>query len=465
MKSSGVRSRLVAQEFASSEDRDDLFAATPPLSATKMAISDAASRGDFGKGKHRLMVLDVKRAFLYGDIEDVVYVRLPEEDPKYNTGLVGRLRKAMYGTRGAPHVWQKVVRKAMNELGFEMNPIFPCVYTHREKEMMVVTHVDDFLCSGSKSDLKWLHDSLSQEFELKAEMMGPGPDEVKEATFLGRTIRLTSEGYELESDRKHAQTLIDEWGMQSSRPVTSPGCAAEKADVRIKEEEEMPLDPKEATTYRRAAARMNYMALDRADMAFASKEASRGMARPTRGDIVRLKRTLRYLVGAPRVVNKYVWQCPQRKLVTFSDSDWAGCVKTRRSTSGGAIMSGKHLISHWSSTQSTVALSSAEAELNALVKAISETLGVKNMMKTAGIELAIEVKTDSNAAKGIVHRTGCGKVKHLEARQLWVQETVERKEVNVTKVPREVNHSDSLTHHWSAIDGHKHLSALGLEWR
>ena len=130
----------------------------------------------------------MKRAFLYGDIEDIVYVRLPEEDPMFGSGMVGRLIKAMYGTRGAPHVWQKVVRKAMTALGFEMNPIFPCVYHHKTRDMMVVTHVDDFLCSDDKEDLKWLHKSLSKEFELKAETLGTGEGEILSASFLGRTI-------------------------------------------------------------------------------------------------------------------------------------------------------------------------------------------------------------------------------------------------------------------------------------
>ena len=77
LKGEGVRSRLVAQEFAGDDDRDDIFAATPPLFATKACISQAASQGANGPGEVALMVLDVKRAFLYGDIEDSVYIRLP----------------------------------------------------------------------------------------------------------------------------------------------------------------------------------------------------------------------------------------------------------------------------------------------------------------------------------------------------------------------------------------------------
>ena len=101
-----------------------MFAATPALFATKMVISDAASRGDNGKGERTLMVLDVKRAFLYGDIEDSIYIHLPPEDPYYGQGYVGKLIKAMYGTRGAPHVWQKVVKQVMYSMGFKVCPSF-----------------------------------------------------------------------------------------------------------------------------------------------------------------------------------------------------------------------------------------------------------------------------------------------------------------------------------------------------
>jgi hypothetical protein len=269
----------------------------------------------------------------------------------------------------------------------------------------------------------------------------------------------------MEGDKKHVKILLDEWDMSNSRVVSSPGAAEEKANLSEKQNEEELIPDLESTVYRRAAARLNYMALDRADLSYAAKECSRGMAKPTRGDVIRLKRVLRYLKGAPRIANLFIWQSPVSKLITFSDSDWAGCVKTRRSTSGGMVMRGSHLLAHWSSTQATVALSSAEAELNALIKAASETLGIVNMLKAMGKEFERRVLTDSSAANGIVHRLGCGKVKHLEARQLWIQETVRMKAMEVKKVGRTFNLSDALTHHWNCVDGVRHFSQAGLLWR
>ena len=109
-----IHSRLVGQEFAGGEAHDDLFAATPPLAATMALISFAASQGATGASAKRIMIVDVKKAFLYGKINRSVYIELPQEDPMSSSGLyVGKLVKAMYGTRDAPMVWQGEVRRTM----------------------------------------------------------------------------------------------------------------------------------------------------------------------------------------------------------------------------------------------------------------------------------------------------------------------------------------------------------------
>ena len=206
----------------------------------------------------------------------------------------------------------------------------------------------------------------------------------------------------------------------------------------------------------------NYMAQDRLDISFASKEVSRGMSCPTRLDTVKLKRLIRYLSGARRKAIKHTWQDPTEQLTVYSDSDWAGCVKTRRSTSGGVLLHGKHLVHHWSSTQATVALSSAEAELNAIVKGVAEGIGAKSMLEECSRRCCSRIFTDSSAANGIVHREGCGKVKHLECRQLWIQGIVGSGKVSCIKVPRADNPADAMTHYWSCVDGSSHCKKIGV---
>ena len=96
------------------------------------------------------------------------------------------------------------------------------------------------------------------------------------------------------------------------------------------------------------------------------------------------------------------------------------------------------MLAHWSSQQSNVAFSSGEAELNASVKGICEGRGIANMIREMKRSFKVKVLIDSSAAKGILQRTGCGKVKHLEARQLWVQESVAQKKTEIQKIPRAI---------------------------
>ena len=253
--------------------------------------------------------------------------------------------------------------------------------------------------------------------------------------------------------------MAADWGMKGCAPVSTPGVNEDRRD----DKEDHELTHAEAYAYRRSAAMGNYMAQDRPDISFATKEVARGMAKPTKRDLVKLKRLIRYLVHNPRVVTKFKWQERPGKIDVYTDSDWGGCTRSRRNTSGGAIMYGKHLLHHWSSTQSVVALSSAEAELNAIVKGASEMLGIMNVMKECGRKVEGQMWTDSSAAKGILHRQGAGKVKHLECRQLWVQEKIANKTIKCDKVAREMNPADMLTHHWTTSEGHHHLRSLHVE--
>ena len=102
LKGGKMKARLVAQEFAKGSNRDDIFAATPPLMARRFVVSDTASRGKDGNTSRRLAIFDVKRAFLHGIMEEEIYIELPDEDEMKQKGFIGRLKKAMLA-RGLRH--------------------------------------------------------------------------------------------------------------------------------------------------------------------------------------------------------------------------------------------------------------------------------------------------------------------------------------------------------------------------
>ena len=146
----------------------------------------------------------------------------------------------------------------------------------------------------------------------------------------------------------------------------------------------------------------------------------------------------------------------------YTDSDWAGCRRSRRSTSGGAILHGGHLIHHWSRTQSVISLSSCEAELNAALKMGSELIGLCQTCREQGVLLDAVVIGDCAPLKGLLERKGNGRVKHLELKQLWLQEKVRAKIIAFVQVPRELNPSDAMTHHWTIAEGLSHFGKLSL---
>ena len=441
-KGNAVRCRLVGKEYAN-EKRDDLFAGTPPLAAMRHLVSSATSMG-VRSWKQRIAVVDVKRAFLHGVAEREIYIEIPPEDPHYDGGsTIGRLNKTLYGTRDAPLAWQKIVREFMARQGFTSTVVSPGVYFHPTRLLKVISHVDDFLITGEGHNVSWFVAELEKAYEVKTQILGWGHGELSEITFLGRSIRKSCRGLEVEGDAKHCQQLIKEWCMEGAKPVNTPM-------VKHERNPEAPaMSSKEATAYRRATARLSYMSQDRADLTFAASALASRMSDPRVGDEVAIKRAIRYLLHRPSCILHYnVQDCPG-SIAVYVDSDWANDPVTRRSMSGGVVTRGSHTLHWWSRRQATVALSSCEAELNSLVKGACEARFVSFVCRLFSEPSEIVLHTDSSAAKGVVVRAGSGKLKHLSCNQLWIQEKVACGAIVVEKVPRDHNPSDALTHDWS----------------
>ena len=396
------------------------------------------------------MVVDVKRAFLHGYCTRSIYIELPGAESQGGK-YVGKLVRALYGTRDAPLAWLTVVKSDMKDMGFKECKVTNGVFTHPERDIRAVVHVDDFLLSGELHHLQWFRDHLAQKYELKVEIAGWEKGDSRELHFLGRVIRLDQTGIELEGDDKHVETMEKEWDMAYCNPVATP-YVKPAATITGAQAESKEMSSADSTLYRRAAARINYIALDRPDLSFASRVASSQMSSPKEGDEQLIKRIIRYLKGKPRVAIRYEFQEESEGITVFTDSDWAGDKATRKSTSGGVVCRGQHTISWWCKLQSNIALSSCEAELNAALKGAVEGLNLQRLAESLGDELPLELRTDASAARGVILRQGVGKVRHLQVKQLWLQENVAAGELTIVKIPRAENCADALTHPWGAND-------------
>jgi len=189
------------------------------------------------------------------------------------------------------------------------------------------------------------------------------------------------------------------------------------------------------------------------------------MSSPTVASMAKLKRLCRYLQLRPRVVVKYNWQSLATVLVAETDSDFAGCIRTRKSTSGFACFLGAHLLKTYSKTQSVIAISTGEAEFYAVVSAVSTAIGIQSMLADLMVTVSIIIMCDATTGIVMASRQGLGRAKHIATQYLWTQSLFLNRVVRIDKVPGEKNRSDLMTKYLPQQRADKLLVMSGCEFR
>ena len=467
-----LRARLVARQMRGAHE-DPIFAPTPPLEALRTILSLAATempgerrhcRDPMSERRMQISLIDISRAYFNAKVDQryPTYVALPPEHPQYKEGMCGRLLRHMYGTRAAAEGWQSEYSSTMIELGFVQGSASPCVFFHPKRQLRSSVYGDDFTTAGAKADLDWFETALEAKYELrKGGRLGPGPEDEKEGRILNRVVRWTPGGLEYEADPRQCEKLLEETELEGANSVATAGVKS----LGVQVAEDKPLPTSEHTRFRSLSARANYLAADRPDCQFAAKEVCRWMASPSELSMLAIKRLCRFLGGRRRLVYRYPFQQADT-VECYSDTDWAGCARTRKSTSGGCLMLGGHVLKTWSSTQPTVSLSSGEAEFYGVVKTAGLALGQQAVLRDLGHLLPVRVWTDSSAAIGICSRQGLGKLRHVATHTLWVQDKVRTRAIELRKVRGEVNPADLFTKHQLSKDRVESLVRLfGCEYR
>ena len=217
--------------------------------------------------------------------------------------------------------------------------------------------------------------------------------------------------------------------------------------------------------FRSGCMRVAFLAMDRPEIQYMGKECARVMNKPSAYGLECLKHIIRFLIGESRLVWHFYEQHMYSMIDAYSDTNWAGCPVTRKSTSCSIMMLGKHCIGVNTSTQSVIGLSSTEAEFYGGVKTACRALGVRGLMGDLGVsEMTVRLSFDSSGAKGIAAKRGAGEVRHIELRTLWLQNAVERKLVILRKVPGKVNPADIGTKILTAAEVISCLALMGMKF-
>eukprot|EP00438_Fugacium_kawagutii_P003018 Skav203149 [mRNA] locus=scaffold626:61922:63415:+ [translate_table: standard] len=417
-----VRCRLVARGcFQEDMDTDETFASTPTLVTLRVLLLLSLSRC------WSIVTCDISTAFLHALMTEKVFMKPPPEFYPENNCL-WLLKRAMYGLKQAPALWQTHFANTMASLGFHRCKTDPNLYCHSSKELYVLCYVDDLLVCGNPDRIKAFTEQLSKEVLLKVE------GELKPQTtvnFLGRTLKHNGDSIDITMPSAYIDDMLELFGMKNSKPASTTGTTAKPNHVP------QPLD----------------------------------LTAPTTESVTKVKHLLRYISGTKDHCQRL---CPCTMLSgsdctvdidCFVDSDWAGCRATRKSASGTVVQLLNSTVSFGSRTQGTIALSSGEAELYSIGQGTSEALFVRNLLLEAKLTKAVNitVHTDSTAGKSMATRFGTSKkTKHVELRFLYVQELVAKGTIRLKKVNTKFNCADVLTKYLGSELLLSHLKKLGV---
>ena len=160
------------------------------------------------------------------------------------------------------------------------------------------------------------------------------------------------------------------------------------------------------------------------------RKSSQDMQTPSELSMLRLRRFVRYLFGAADAGPFFAYEDEPNTVLVWTDGDWSGHAVTYKSTSAGAVQLGSHTIETWSVNQQVVSLSSSESEFYAIGSGCARGLTVKHVLQeiphttSPDGDVKMIVCTESDAARGMSHRVGCGRVRHLQTRFLWHQQAL-----------------------------------------
>ena len=230
-----------------------------------------------GPNPHRILTVDVKRAYLFIPAKRPMFVELPVEDrhPR-EEDMVAQFNLSLYGTRDAAQNWTQEYTNTLLAAGFRVGRASPCNFFNTRTEVAVTVHGGDFTASGPEAGIRELEATLGAKYEFKTEILGPGPGHKQEIRVLNRVLRWTAEGIAYEPDQRHAEVVVRELCLESSKAVSTPWTEAEK-NMPLEDSERLPAT--EATRYRAIVARLNYLAQDRSELQYVTQEVSQRMSK------------------------------------------------------------------------------------------------------------------------------------------------------------------------------------------
>ncbi|WVZ02051.1 hypothetical protein V8G54_022857 [Vigna mungo] len=433
------KARLVAKGFTQIEgvDYHEIFAPVVKHCSVRVLMAIVAHCN------LHLEQLDVRTAFLHGDLEETIYMKQP--DGFAVDDRVCLLQKSLYGLKQSPRQWYRKFDDFLIKLNFKRCNYDDCVYTlnHGGEMLYLLLYVDDILMASSdRGMIGETKARLADAFEMK---------ELGEARrILGIDIKRDRPGGNLFlSQECYLQKVISRYRMAESKMANTPvgqHLKLTKEQCPKTEEERKKM---ESVPFSNGIGSIMYgMVCTRPDVAHGVSVLSQFMVNPGPTHWEALKWMLRYIRGSLGTGLLFQNNFQGGGYIEgFVDSDFAGCLDTRKSRSGYVFTLFGTAVSWRSTLQSVVALSTTEAEYYALAEGVKEALWLKGLVRELGFDQkSVCVHCDSQSAIHLAsHQSYHSRTKHIDVKLHFVRSIVESGDVQICKIASEENPADMLT--------------------
>lgn len=430
---SRYKARLVVRGFSQRYgiDYDETFSPVVRHSSLRVLLALAT--------KSRLNVdqMDVKTAFLNGDLHETVFMKQPVGFEEKGKDYVCLLKKSIYGLKQAPRAWNHKLNTELIQLGFRRSINEPCVYTRSKgkKVIILAVYVDDMLIFWNNAEeLQSVKRDLMSKFEMK--------DLGKAHLILGMNISQDDTGIKINQE-KYVDKILKVFGMADCKVASTPLVFGEMLHNPGPEHKPDPRIP-----YQNLIGSLMYLSVcTRPDIAHSVNILSQFNSCYTEQHWTAAKRVLRYLKGTKSLGLKYSREEGMDKIQGFADASYASTFD-RKSYTGVVFLWKGGAVSWECRKQRTVALSTAEAEYVAMSEAAREAIFLRRFIAevTDTTEESVKIYSDSQSAIAIaqnpVHHQ---RTKHIDVRHHFVREAVEEGIIELKYVETTRMVADALT--------------------
>lgn len=426
------KARLVARGFTQREgfDYEETYSPVAKLTTLRIMLS-VANHFDL-----HVQQMDVKSAFLNGNLREEIYMHRPEGFK--NDNLVLKLNKAIYGLKRASRMWNESFNNFMRRIGFGRCASDRCLYTKNENGIYtyIILYVDDLLIIGQNMEkISEIKKSLSKQFEMT--------DIGKVDTFLGMCIQQDVSSATINMSQKHyLKNVLRKFNMGDCKPASVP--IQKGLQLNKNEDDECSKQP-----YRELMGCLTYATITaRPDLCAAVNYFSGFQSNFNDEHFTHAKHILRYVHGTINLEMVYRKNNNADILVGYSDADWGGDHNDRKSTSGYVFEVFGNVVSWSSRKQATISQSSTEAEYIALAQAINEATWIKSVLFEMGIKIEnpVTIYEDNQACIKIAEEPREHKrMKHIDIKYCFIRDEIANGHMRIKYKPTTEQTADIMT--------------------